>query len=258
MCYTGDTMYSSFWSAFAILYLASIIGSIAILPYGMRLASEVTKKKPTKLPRWALLLISILQNAVLFAVIIAIGLLAAHQVGLNPTMIGHLPISVLWGIIAGGILMILDLWFLPHLPEKLLTTALKTTQWENFSASFYGGINEELLMRLFGLSTVAWLLSRVWHTASGLPTTGVFWTANVTLAVVFALGHLPALKNLVGNITAPLLTRTLVLNMAVGLVCGWLFWNYGIVAAMLAHFIADIVYHVGGTVVLRQKFADKR
>jgi hypothetical protein len=250
-------MYHSFWSDYTLLFIAAIVGSIAILPYGLRLANESAKKKPVKLPHWALLLLSILQNAVLFAIVIAVGLLAVRQIGLNPLRGDHLLIALFLGIVAGSVLLVMDLLFLPHLPERLLTTALKTTQLENFMASFYGGINEELLMRLFGLSVVAWLLSRVWHTASGSPTTAVFWVANVILAVAFALGHLPALKALVGNITSVLLARTLLLNMAVGLLCGWLFWNYSIVAAMIAHFAADIIYHVGGTFVLHWKFAKK-
>lgn len=248
-------MFNTFWLAYSLLLVAALVGGIAILPYGMRLARESAKKKTLKVSKKVLYLLSFLQNAVLFAVVIACGLLVSHQIGLNPMMISHLPTALFLGVVAGSLLLILDIWFLPHLPEKLLTTALRTTQLENFMASFYGGINEELLMRLFGLSAIAWLLARIWHTTSGSPTTGVFWVANILLAVLFALGHLPALKALVSNITPVLLMRTLVLNMAVGLVCGWLFWNYGIVSAMLAHFAADIVYHVGGTYVLRLKFA---
>jgi hypothetical protein len=45
------------------------------------------------------------------------------------------------------------------------------------------------------------------------------------------------------------------LNAPIGLVCGWLFWTYGIEAAIIAHFCADIVYHVCGAAVLRRKLA---
>lgn len=54
----------------------------------------------------------------------------------------------IFGIVGGSGLLILDLLFVPYFPEQLLKTALKTTQWENFTASFYGGINEELFTRL--------------------------------------------------------------------------------------------------------------
>jgi hypothetical protein len=66
---------------------------------------------------------------------------------------------------------------------------------------------------------------------------------------------LPALKGLLGNMPRLMVVRSLVLNAPVGLVCGWLFWTYGIEAAIIAHFAADIVYHLFGTLILRRKLA---
>src|SRR6266496_6406907 len=99
-----------------------------------------------------------------------------------------LPPAVALGILGGLALLLMDILFLPHLPEALLDTARKTSLWGNFAASFYGGINEELLMRLFGLSVLAWLLSRIWHTSAGLPTIGAFWVVNIVMAILFGLG----------------------------------------------------------------------
>ena len=62
-------------------------------------------------------------------------------------------------------------------------------------------------------------------------------------AAVAANGSMPAL--------ALMLARTLLLNAPIGLLCGWLFWRYGLEAAIVAHFSADIVYPVGGTILLR-------
>lgn len=251
-------MSNGFWLNYSILFVAAILGSVAILPYGLRLAKEAAKSNKPKLPLPILLLLSILQNAILFALFTALGLLAAHQIGLDTLLIQpiirHILIALLLGLGAGGVLLIADLFFLPYFPKKLLDTALKTTQLENFVASFYGGINEEILMRLFGISGIVWLLATVFHAPA---THSIFWIANFIMAIVFALGHLPALKNLIGTITSPMLARTLILNGIIGLLCGWLFWNYGIVAAMIAHFAADIVYHIGGTFVLRLKLAKK-
>jgi len=70
------------------------------------------------------------------------------------------------------------------------------------------------------------------------------------MAILFALGHIPATRALAGNITPLLLARALVLNVPVGLICGWLFWRKGIEAAIIGHFVADLVYHVGGTLLL--------
>src|SRR5437868_14153564 len=112
-----------------------------------------------------------------------------------------LQVAFICGSLACIILLIRDLLFLPYCPEALVDTTQKTTLWENFFASFYGGINEEILVRLLGLSALAWVFSRVWHTSAGLPTDTILWVANVFMAILFGLGHLPALKQLVGTIS---------------------------------------------------------
>ena len=40
------------------------------------------------------------------------------------------------------------------------------------------------------------------------------------------------------------MTRAIVLNGVGGLVFGWLYWTFGLEAAMVSHFSADIVIHV--------------
>jgi hypothetical protein len=217
-----------------------------------------------------LTLVSLLQGAVIFAIVTGLGLVAAHAIGLGAPYIesalgAHgflhpirtmLQVSIVSGALAGAVLLLADLLFLPYWPKALVDTARKTTLWENFAASFYGGINEEILIRLFGFSALAWLLSKIWHTSAGLPTNVVFWIANVILTIIFGIGHLPALKRLVGTISPVMFARSLLLNAPIGLLCGWLFWTYGIEAAILAHFSADIVYHVFGTLVLRGRLHD--
>jgi Type II CAAX prenyl endopeptidase Rce1-like len=255
-----------FWSEFAILLTAALLGGLAIIPYSLRLLSS-SQRKPLKFSLPTLLLLSFLQTAVLSALAIGLGLLAAHASGLGApyieaalarngsiqAVVQMLPPAVGFGVLGGAVLLLLDLLFLPYWPQELVDFAQRTTLWENFLASFYGGLNEEFFMRLFGFSVLTWLLSSVWYTPAGLPTDAVFWTANVTIAVLFGLGHLPAAKNLLGSIPPLMLARMLLLNAPIGLICGWLFWTYGIEAAVLAHFSADIVYHVAGTIVLRSK-----
>jgi hypothetical protein len=253
---------------FAILFAAAFAGGIAVLPYSFRLVKGAARRKPSARramspPAFAAL--ALFQSAVVSAITIGVGLLAAHAIGLGapyveaattgralPSIVPMLEASCGFGACAGALLLVLDLGFLPSMPATLVETARKISLWENFAASFYGGINEELLTRLFGLSGAAWLLSRLWHTQSGTPTLTDLWAANAVMAILFGLGHLPALKGLVGKITPPMLTRSLLLNALIGLLCGWLFWTFGIEAAMIAHFAADVVYHVGGTALLRR------
>jgi hypothetical protein len=253
------------WPEFNVLFICALLGGLAVMPYSLRLIKASSQKKPLRMTIPKLMLLAFLQTVIIFAIIVVVGLVVAHAVGLGApyleaalggvaaatgigTMLG---MAIGLGVLAGFILLLADLLFMPYWPDVLLETTRKTTLSENFLASFYGGINEELLMRLLGFSAVAWLFSRMWHTSAGLPTNAVFWISNVLMAIIFGLGHLPALKGLMGKISPIMFARTMLLNAPVGLVCGWLFWNYGIEAAMIAHFSADIIYHVGGTIVFR-------
>jgi len=49
---------------------------------------------------------------------------------------------------------------------------------------------------------------------------------------------------MVERLTPILLTRSIVLNGIAGIIFGWLYWQYGLAAAMLSHFSADIILHV--------------
>jgi hypothetical protein len=257
-------MTNIFWSEFGVLFLAAIVGGLAILPYSFELVKLAGQSKALKMSKPKLILLSLLQTAVLFAIVIAVGLLTAHAIGIGapyfearlahtliPTLTPMLSEALILGVVGGLFLFLFDYLFLSYLPKILVDTTRTTTIWQNLAASFYGGVNEELLMRLFGFSVIAWLLSRVWHTQTHMPTVVVLWTANIIMAIIFGLGHLPTTKNLVGKLTPFLTIRALLLNGMIGLVCGWLFWQKGIEAAMLAHFSADIIYHVGGNIVIR-------
>jgi len=210
--------------------------------------------------------LSVLQTGLLSAVAVAVGLLAGRPLGLGApyleaTLMGisvsgvgqMLALASVTGALAGLTLLVADAWFLPFWPQALVEASHRSTVGDALLASIYGGIDEEIFMRLFGLSVVAWLLSLVWHTPAGLPSATVLWSANIIMTIVFGLGHLPALKGLVGALSPLMVMRSLLLNVPVGLLCGWLYWTYGIEAAMLAHFSTDIVYHVFGTIVLNRR-----
>jgi hypothetical protein len=255
-----------FWTEFGALFAAALIGGVAVMPYALKLVKESSQRRPLKMAPSKLIVLSVLQIALLSAVAVAVGLLAGRPLGLGApyleaTLMGisvsgagkMLTLASVTGALAGLTLLVADVWFLPYWPQALVEASHRTTVGDTLLASIYGGINEEIFMRLFGLSVVAWFLSLVWHTPAGLPPAAVLWSANIIMTIVFGLGHLPALKGLVGVLSPLMVMRSLLLNAPVGLLCGWLYWTYGIEAAMLAHFSTDIVYHVFGTIVLNRR-----
>jgi hypothetical protein len=159
--------------------------------------------------------------------------------------------AIVVGVLAGIAIVLLDyLVFGPRLATELAQlgqTELPTLgapAWQGFLASFYGGITEEILLRLFVLSLVAWIGGFVNRTGTGRPGLTALWIANIVAAVLFGLGHLPATAAAGLPLDALVITRAIVLNGLGGIAFGWFYWTFGLEAAMLSHFSADIVLHV--------------
>ncbi|MGC1374678.1 MAG: CPBP family intramembrane glutamic endopeptidase [Anaerolineales bacterium] len=253
------------WKIFFILLAASVFGVIAILPYSLALEADVLAKATLPMPLPLLLSIQVLENTVLFAVAILIGLFLANRIGLGlpileaklagESVAARIKAILLPSIslgVAGSILIIaLDKFvFAPGLQAQLGSAAnalnLQTAQpaaWKGLLASFYGGINEELLLRLCVFTLLAWLGKFVSHTPEGRPTLVVLWIANILAAILFGLGHLPATATLIA-LTPLVIVRAIVLNGLAGIVFGYLYWTRGLESAMLSHFSADLVLHV--------------
>jgi branched-subunit amino acid transport protein len=137
-------MIGTLWAEFGILYGAALIGGMAIVPYSKRL---VTLARRSSVPLSKLLLRSFVQNAVLFAVVVAIGLRAAHAVGLGAPYIEAaiegqvlsdgasrmLQVAIGLGLISGLCLMLMDVILFPRLPSSLHDLARQATIWENFT-----------------------------------------------------------------------------------------------------------------------------
>ena len=245
------------WKLFIILLIASIFGVLAVLPYTFTLQGGLPQNLP--IPLYLLLTIQIIQNAIIFAFAIFIGLRLAKKVGLGlPIIEGWLEgrevksyfksilgISVGLGLLAGVLIVGLDYLFaMAGVTLNVVSNNIMTPPaWQGFLASFYGGINEEIVTRLFLMSLIAWVIFKIKKTADGKPTRIGMWLAIISAAIIFGIGHLPALMATT-TLTPLLVTRVIVLNSVGGIIFGWLYWKKGLESAMIGHFSADIVLHV--------------
>ena len=94
-----------------------------------------------------------------------------------------------------------------------------------------GGIVEEVIFRWGCMTTLAWLGGLMLGGASA----AAMWSGIVLAGLVFGLSHLPG-ASVLGMRRSPALVGTaVVVNMWGGIVFGWLFWQYGLLAAMVAH-----------------------
>jgi len=71
------------WKIYFILVAASVVGVVAIIPYSLAIQGTALSALDGPIPTWLLLTLQVLQNAILFAVVALLGLLAANRVGLG-------------------------------------------------------------------------------------------------------------------------------------------------------------------------------
>jgi len=242
------------WKLYFLLLAASIVSIVAIMPYVLTIQGDALKAVPMSLP--LVVLISVIQSAVLFAILLFIGLKLSQKLGLRiPILESYIAkkrvdidvkpiikISVLLGVASGIAIVLLDFFF-TNLGVNLMGQA-PVPVWQGFLASFYGGISEEIVMRLFFMTFVVWLVSKLIRPKGKVVENNlVMWSAIILAAIIFGLGHLPVTSALT-TLTPLVIFRALLLNGIGGIVFGWLYWKKGLESAMIAHFSADIILHV--------------
>ncbi|MBF2084149.1 CPBP family intramembrane glutamic endopeptidase [Thermoleptolyngbya sp. C42_A2020_037] len=239
---------------FGILF---VLGSIGIVMFTITsiplIEQQLAKLSPEKLvkvpPLGILMLLQGLQYSVLLAISILIGIGCAYRVGLHSHLIDHwvfhtakspsFAVEMKWSLGVGAaaaiVLLLLDQLMQPALPEALQAANNTERSWLNLlTAMSYGGITEEILMRWGLMSLLVWIAWKVLKQGVTLPSQGIYQGAIALAALVFGLLHLPATAAIV-PLTPIVIIRALLLNGIAGIGFGWLFWQYSLEAAMLAH-----------------------
>ena len=103
-----------------------------------------------------------------------------------------------------------------------------------------GGVIEEVMMRLFFMSLLALIISKLFRKNEKVLPVRVFAAANMISALLFAAGHLPGTMAMT-TLTPLLLFRCFLFNGGLGLCFGWLYRKYGIGYAMAAHGAAHLI-----------------
>lgn len=226
------------------------VGALAVVPYSLAIAPAAA---PLPVPPAILALVAAIQTGLLLLLLNWIGLRLGYPIGLDtpfsrawvrgqplpkpsrPALIQALAIGGLGGLILVGI----DLAFQPWLPPTL-TPLPAIALWKRLLAAFYGGITEELLLRLFCMTLLSWVFWKLFTRQQAQPPRWIFWSAIAIAALLFGVGHLPAAAAL-WPLTPIVILRILTLNSLLGIPFGWLYWQWGLEYAMLAHFCADLV-----------------
>ena len=124
------------------------------------------------------------------------------------------------------------------IPPVLDSYASKPTLNYIIASVAYGGVIEEVMLRLFLMSLIALIISKLSKDKTATDTH--FVIANVVSTLLFAIGHLPATVQSIG-ISPIIIIRCIIMNGAFGLLFGRMYRKHGIGYAMLTHAGVHIV-----------------
>ena len=150
--------------------------------------------------------------------------------------------AVLLGVI-GGFAFSLDYRIFGRMIPEAATACTQITVSSLIASVLYGGIIEEVMLRLFVMSLISLLLWKLFYRTKlkeEIPS-GVFVTANILSALLFAAGHLPATFLSFENVGALVIFRCFLYNGGLGLIFGYLYRKYGIQYAMIGHILCHVV-----------------
>ena len=184
-------------------------------------------------------IVTAVQSAGYGLILGGLGIFLAKKIGLwkdektiakNP-----LTVSIILSVV-GGLLMILpDLLFFNGYSDAIKNSyATKPSLPYILASVTYGAVIEEVMLRLFMMSLVAFGLQKLFEKQSDKPSAKLLIIANVVSALLFAAGHLPATIMMIG--TSPLIiARCFIVNGGLGFLFGYLYQKYGLRYAMIAH-----------------------
>ncbi len=234
------------WKVAALLVLIALPGVSATSWLALPLLVDVSR---IPVPLKTLQIATAVQSAVLVMVAALIGATIAQRVGLSAPAISALAgggkvlealrPQLVPGLIGGCIGAAVIVGFYALSPESIRSVQPETPLPLAVRV-LSGGITEEVLVR-WGLMTVmAWVGWKVLQRDLQRPTPGVMWGAIVLSALVFGLSHIPSVAQSLPGLSASVAAYITIGNALFGLVAGYLFWRYGLEAAIAAHVSAHL------------------
>ena len=183
--------------------------------------------------------ITAVQSAAYGVILGALGILLGEKLGLfkNETTFTKKPLIVtaVVGTVGGLAMILFDILWFGRVSEVIMESyAVKPTAAFIIGAVIYGGVIEEVMLRLFMMSLLAFILHKIFGKGAEKPSVAVLVASNVVSSLLFAAGHLPSTAILLG-ITPIILLRCFLLNGGIGILFGWLYHRYGLRYAMIAH-----------------------
>ena len=240
---------TDYWKTILFFAIVGLIGGFFVGLYALasypaeirqQLVDEMAKIGLGEFPMDIFLaLVTAVQSVGYGVVLGALGIFFGKKIGLwkDEKSIAKNPLIIALVVaFVGGLAMILPdlLFFSPRFETIKNSYAQKPTIVYLLATVTYGAVIEEVMLRLFFFSLVAFVLQKLFEKKSEVPSTKILIIANVVSALLFAAGHLPLTLMTIGS--SPLIIfRCFLLNGGLGLAFGYLYRKFGLRYAMIAH-----------------------
>jgi hypothetical protein len=153
----------------------------------------------------------------------------------------HVRLALVPGTLVGLTLGVLGLISQNAIPKDALVPELNnpnTFEW--LLRCLSAALTEEIAFRFGLMSFFVWVIRAIvkrpaFHAPS-------LWIGNLLSALVFAAAHFPQLE--LQRYGLSLLIPFVVSSSGVGMIMGWLYMRYGLVSAIAAHLVTDLVIYV--------------
>lgn len=253
------------WKTFGVLVAAGTLTGPLVLPYFLGLqASAPNAPTMPPLSLGALVFWTLVRNFLFLAPAAGLGLLLARRIGLGAPYLEHWldggpkpaqPIAsivrpaLLWAAVTAALAFAIDAVFVHALgvdfPAPEIHARIDVAWWRSGLASFWAPFAEEILDRLFLLSLVAWLGMKLFRVRSeGRGRWIALSTATLATALFFGWYHIDNERLFAETLPELVALRTVLIILPVGLALGWLYIRRGLEAAILSHFVIDLIVHV--------------
>ena len=239
----------AYWKTLLFFGIVGLVGGFSVGLYTLdsypaeiqnQLIDELAKAGLGGVPADIVLAVVTALQSLGYGVILgAIGIFLGKRIGLwrDERSIEKKPliITLVIALIGGLALILSDVFVFGPLCSPIMESYAEKPSIPYLIATVtYGAVIEEVMLRLFWMSLVAFLLHKIFDKGRDGTSTTVLLVANVISALLFAAGHLPATFAMIGS-SSLIIARCFLLNGGIGLLFGYLYRRYGLRYAMIAH-----------------------
>ena len=239
------------WKFLLLVLLWGLIGGYCIGLYTYDALSQeiLNQLKEQNVTKEIVALSTMIQYGILFGVLLAsIGIVISKKVNLWGEFKFNKKAIILTVVIA----IISALVLFPG--DKLIFGSFNSWVLDQYTVTptiekilgglLVGGIIEEVMMRLFFMSLLVFIGSKLFYKDKKEIPTKIYVIANIISAIIFAAGHLPSTATMT-TLTPIIILRCFLFNGGLGIAFGYLYRKYNFGYAMishgLCHLIADIL-----------------